>query len=286
MSPNLVQRLSSEALGTLLVVYSGVAATLAATGGSLGAAAAYAVALALAVWIFGATSGTHLNPAVTLAVAVRARFAWRDVPGYLIAQVVGGVLAGLLAWATYGAAGARGGLGTTVINPSATTVTALAVEALVAFVWVLAYYALFVDDPPGAASRHPSNADFSNWSEHVRRGHGRSRGIRGCLGSRPASPPTPPTMAPACSGGTVAAMVACTAPLATPRHPARPNRAGVATGRAGWKARISPMAAAPVKQARSRGTGSWRWHSQQPNGRAAARVRHPAVPRTARSVLK
>src|SRR6266545_1452564 len=41
---------------------------------------------------------------------------------------------------------ACGGLGTTVINPSATTVTALVVEALVAFLWVLAYYALFVDE--------------------------------------------------------------------------------------------------------------------------------------------
>jgi len=146
MSPNLVQRLSSEALGTLLLVYFGVAATLAAAGGSLGVAAAYAVALTLAVWIFGAVSGAHLNPAVTVAVAVRGRFAWRDVPGYLIAQIVGGVLAGLLAWATYGAAGARGGLGTTVISPAATTVTALVVEALVAFLWVLAYYALFVEE--------------------------------------------------------------------------------------------------------------------------------------------
>src|SRR6266498_3188757 len=132
MSSRLVQRLSVEALGTLLLVYFGVAATLAATAGSLGVAAAYAVALTLAVWIFGAASGAHLNPAVTIAVAVRGRFAWRDVPGYLIAQVAGGVLAGLLAWATYGAAGARGGLGTTVLNPGATTVTGLLVEALLA----------------------------------------------------------------------------------------------------------------------------------------------------------
>src|SRR2546430_17259081 len=85
MSPTLVQRLSSEALGTLLLVYFGVAATLAATGGSLGVAAAYAVALTLAVWIFSAVSGAHLNPAVTIAVAVRGRCAWRDAPGHPIA---------------------------------------------------------------------------------------------------------------------------------------------------------------------------------------------------------
>jgi glycerol uptake facilitator protein len=85
MSPNLVQRLSSEALGTLIPVYFGVAATLAATGGSLGVAAAYAVALALAVWIFAAVSGAHVNPAVTIALAIRGRFAWADAPGYVIA---------------------------------------------------------------------------------------------------------------------------------------------------------------------------------------------------------
>jgi glycerol uptake facilitator protein len=146
MSPNLVQRLSAEALGTLILVYFGVAATLAATGGALGVAAAYALALALVVWIFGAVSGAHVNPAVTVALAARGRFAWRDVPGYLLAQVVGGVLAGLLAWATYGAAGARAGLGTTVRSPNAPMLTALVVEALVAFLWVMAYYALFTGE--------------------------------------------------------------------------------------------------------------------------------------------
>ena len=91
-------------------------------------------------------SGPHVNPAVTIALAVRGRFAWADVPGYVIAQVVGGVLAGLLAWATCGAAGARAGLGTTVVNPAASTLTALVVETLVAFLWVLAYYALVVEE--------------------------------------------------------------------------------------------------------------------------------------------
>jgi glycerol uptake facilitator protein len=147
MSPNLVQRLSAEALGTLLPVYFGAAATLAATAGALGTAIAYAVALALAVWAFGAVSGAHANPTVTIALAARGRFAWRDVPGYVIAQVVGGILAGLLAWATYGKAGVTRGLGGAVhLNPAATVLVGLVVEALAAFLLVLAYYALFVEE--------------------------------------------------------------------------------------------------------------------------------------------
>ncbi len=147
MSPNPVQRLSAEALGTLILVFFGAAATLAASAGALGTALAYAVALALAVWAFGAVSGAHVNPTVTIALAARGRFAWRDVPGYLVAQVVGGILAGLLAWAVYGKAGITAGLGGAVhLNPTATVLVGLVAEALAAFLLVLAYYALFVEE--------------------------------------------------------------------------------------------------------------------------------------------
>jgi aquaporin Z len=41
----------------------------------------------------GAISGAHLNPAVSLAFAARGDFAWRRVPGYVLAQLLGGTLA-------------------------------------------------------------------------------------------------------------------------------------------------------------------------------------------------
>ena len=50
----------------------------------------------------GLISGAHLNGAVTLAFALRHEFPWRRVPGYLMAQVVGSVLACLLLWALVG----------------------------------------------------------------------------------------------------------------------------------------------------------------------------------------
>src|SRR5512142_3353373 len=150
MSPNLVQRLSAEALGTLLLVYFGAAATLAASGGVLGTAAAYAIALAIVVWMFSAVSGAHLNPAVSIALALRNRLAWRDVPGYVVAQVVGGVLAGLLAWATFGDAGVNRGLGGGVkLAAGHSTAVGLLVEALAAFLLVLAYHALLADERVG-----------------------------------------------------------------------------------------------------------------------------------------
>jgi glycerol uptake facilitator len=153
VSPNLVQRLSAEALGTLILVFFGAAATLAATAGVLGVALAYAIALALAVWVFGAVSGAHVNPTVTIALAVRGRFAWMDVPGYVIAQVAGGILGGLLAWAVYGKAGVTAGLGGAVHRASSYSVlVGLVAEALVGFLLVLAYYALFVEEQVSRAA--------------------------------------------------------------------------------------------------------------------------------------
>jgi glycerol uptake facilitator protein len=58
-------------------------------------------AVAFGVYVAGGVSGAHLNPAVTLAMAVRRGFAWRKVPGYVIAQVVGAFAGAALVYAVY-----------------------------------------------------------------------------------------------------------------------------------------------------------------------------------------
>jgi aquaporin Z len=60
------------------------------------------------IYFMGAVSGAHLNPAVTLAFALRRNFPWRRVPGYVLAQLVGGISAALLLRAMFGAGGAMG----------------------------------------------------------------------------------------------------------------------------------------------------------------------------------
>lgn len=45
------------------------------------------------IYFMGSVSGAHLNPAVTFAFAVRRNFPWRRVPGYLLAQAIGGITA-------------------------------------------------------------------------------------------------------------------------------------------------------------------------------------------------
>jgi aquaporin Z len=60
------------------------------------------------IHFMGAVSGAHLNSAVTLAFAVRRNFPWRRVPGYVLGQVVGGILAALFLRVMFGTIAALG----------------------------------------------------------------------------------------------------------------------------------------------------------------------------------
>jgi glycerol uptake facilitator protein len=96
------QKLASEFLGTAFLVFVGVGsvpATLIINGkapftmASLGfISLAFGTIVIATVYIFGYISGNHINPAVTLGLAVTGKFPWRQVPGYLIAQVLGAIL--------------------------------------------------------------------------------------------------------------------------------------------------------------------------------------------------
>jgi glycerol uptake facilitator protein len=61
----------------------------------------WAMAVAFGVWVAGGVSGAHLNPAVTLAFAVRRRFAWVKVLPYMAAQVFGAFVGAALVWLVY-----------------------------------------------------------------------------------------------------------------------------------------------------------------------------------------
>lgn len=129
------RRLVAEVAGTffLVLVAAGGGVAGALSGGAVGrteqvvAPALMVMALILAT---GAVSGAHLNPVVTVAFALRREFPWRRIPGYILAQVVGGILACLFLWAMFGRAG---NLGATVPGPHVDDVRAMLVEAVLTF---------------------------------------------------------------------------------------------------------------------------------------------------------
>lgn len=61
----------------------------------------WAMAVAFAVWVAGGVSGAHINPAVTLAFAVRRKFAWSKVGPYMLAQVLGCFVGAALVFLVY-----------------------------------------------------------------------------------------------------------------------------------------------------------------------------------------
>lgn len=108
------RRLFAEVLGTFFLVMVAVGADMvnARFGGHAVPYSARVVAPALTVMTviltLGAVSGAHLNPAVSIAFALRGDFPWKRVPLYLVAQFAGAILATLLLWALLGKQGTAG----------------------------------------------------------------------------------------------------------------------------------------------------------------------------------
>jgi MIP family channel proteins len=161
---NLARAVTAEAAGTFVLV---LAITSAAVGaalsrpvagtpyGSLAVPVAGGLALAIGVASAGHISGAHLNPAVTLGLAVSRRFPWACAPCYIMAQFAGATVAAAVTWGMYGdQARSIAALGATVPAAGVSAGRVLAAEAVVTFVLVLVVVAVATDSrvPRGIAA--------------------------------------------------------------------------------------------------------------------------------------
>src|SRR5918997_807457 len=115
---------------------------------------AVGIALVVIVAAIGHVSGAHVNPAVTLALAVTKKFSWQYVPIYLVAQLVGAILGAIAVWITYGgAAQEAASLAATFPTEGVGDLQALVVEILVTFILVFVVISVATDEraPAGVA---------------------------------------------------------------------------------------------------------------------------------------
>jgi aquaporin Z len=99
---------AAEMFGTFVLVFAGLGTAVIAGGqvGNVGVALAFGLALMAMVFTVGPISGCHLNPAVTLAVAISRRMQISQALGYMAAQVVGATIAsGIVLFIANGAPG-------------------------------------------------------------------------------------------------------------------------------------------------------------------------------------
>jgi len=109
----LARQLAAEFLGSfVLIIFGvGVVAQVVLSGGTAGnylsINLAWGLAVTMGVYVAGGVSGAHMNPAVTLALAVHRQFPWKKVLPYSLAQVAGAFCASAAVFAVYWEALAR-----------------------------------------------------------------------------------------------------------------------------------------------------------------------------------
>ena len=100
---------TAELIGTMILIIlgNGVVAnvvlkgTKGHSGGWMVITTGWALAVFVGVVIAGPYSGAHLNPAVTIALAIVQKFAWSDVGIYILAQLIGSVIGATIVWIVY-----------------------------------------------------------------------------------------------------------------------------------------------------------------------------------------
>jgi len=134
----------AECLGTFVLTFlgCGTAMFLGCTtpAGVVGTAIAFGLAVVAMAYTIGGISGCHINPAITLGVALSGRMTWKDACGYWCGQIIGGILAGavlLLVANTVAAQDLTGALGSNGVANAGGVWGACLVEVIATFLFVV-----------------------------------------------------------------------------------------------------------------------------------------------------
>jgi len=156
MSPTLWRPALAELVGTFIFFFIGAGSIVAdqwlvshnsAGIGLIGVALAHGLVLSLMVSATGAISGGHLNPAVTISFWLTRRIETVTAIAYIVAQLIGGIIAGLVLRAIFpDSVWQPVHLGTPAVAPEVSFGTAVLVEAVLTFILVFCIFGTAVDD--------------------------------------------------------------------------------------------------------------------------------------------
>ena len=134
----------AECLGTFVLTFLGCGTAMFlgcnTPAGVVGTAVAFGLSVIAMAYTIGSISGCHINPAITLGVALSGRMSWKDACGYWCGQVVGGIIAGALLLAltkVVSAPDLTGGLGSNGVANAGGVWGACLVEVIATFLFVL-----------------------------------------------------------------------------------------------------------------------------------------------------
>jgi glycerol uptake facilitator protein len=156
--PSTTQKLASEVIGTAFLVFVGVGsvpATLIVNGDApftmadLGMISlAFGTIVVATVYALGHVSGNHINPAVTVGLAITGKFPWKDVPAYLAAQAVGATLGAAAILAVLGQKASDVGLGVAAYGADVGAGQAFAAEFVGTFILVFTIFGVIHHKAP------------------------------------------------------------------------------------------------------------------------------------------
>ena len=120
-----------ELIGTFALIFIGAGAVAIGVGGSVGVALAHGLVVATLVYAHGPISGSHINPAVTLAVVIAGKMNIKEAVPYWIAQFAGGALGATALYFIFG--NADNGLGATVLAEGVGPLQGFVLEMILTF---------------------------------------------------------------------------------------------------------------------------------------------------------
>ncbi len=144
------KKLISEFVGTFALVFIGagsVATNYISNGalGLFGIATAFGLVVMAMIYATGHISGTHINPAVTIALVATKKMDAKDAVPYIISQLAGAAVAGMTLAVIYPTAVAGVNLGTTGLGTNVGFGTGVLVEAILTFLLVFTIFGAAVD---------------------------------------------------------------------------------------------------------------------------------------------